>query len=81
MQRTRLLSSLSLGIRMRTLSALMVLFGVMHFCSAAESPSNSQEGRVWYWQAKDSRQKMQLEVRLDNKTVLCLIAGLGKRVV
>lgn len=54
---------------MRALFALTFLFGVMLLCTAAEAPSSSQEGPVWYWQAKGTLQNMKLEVRLDNKTV------------
>lgn len=54
---------------MRTLLAMTFLVGVMSYCRAAEAPSSSQEGPVWYWQAKDRSQRMKVYLLLDNKVV------------
>jgi hypothetical protein len=54
---------------MRTLLALAFLFSITLFGKAAEAPSSSQDGPVWYWQARSNAQRMKLEVRLDNKTI------------
>src|SRR5947207_329867 len=64
------LPPLSFGKNMRTLLALVFLFGLSLSAREAEVlPSASREGPVWYWRPGSSGPRMKLEVQFDRKAI------------
>src|SRR5947209_4551647 len=51
---------------MRALIALIILLGITLFGEAAGGVARRT---VWYWKARSAGQRMQLDVRLDNKAI------------